>query len=294
MPNVFDHAARLAMRVRGYEPTSVATPAGALSALVWRGKAPAPPLCIVHGWASAGVHYVLSARRLRHHTSRLVLPDLPGHGWSEEPPALDPLQVEAGLTAALDALFDQSFVLVGSSLGGLAAARYALQRPERVARLVLSSPFGAPLLEHDKARLRGLLRARSIRDTKRFLDCLAVRSQRRNWLFAPEMQRILRRPVLQGLLDTLDATPLLDRAALDALSVPTTVLWGRHEGLLPRRHMDFWAQGPTVQVVEAPHSGHSPAIDEPALFEKVVRDALQGAANCRNRDEDLDMARVSA
>lgn len=279
MPNLFDRSARLLMRARGYRTVRVATSTGVNEALVFDGPGALPPLVVVHGWASTGVHYVLTARRLERHVERLLLPDLPGHGWSEAPPDLSPASAMRSLIETLDSLVDRPAVLLGSSLGGLAATRYALSRPERVCGLVLVSPFGAPLATPESQALRELVRARTPLDTKRFLDRMAGRPQRRNWLFAPEMWRILNRPALQQLLDQFDSMPLLDEAERAQLTMPTTVVWGRHERLLPERQLDFWSGLPDVQIWRPEHSAHSPAVDQPDAFERMVLHTLVRAAH---------------
>jgi pimeloyl-ACP methyl ester carboxylesterase len=73
-----------------------------------------------------------------------VAPDLPGHGfsgpWSGSP---TPERLFGAVSEALDAVVDERMVLVGSSLGGALALRYAMERPERLVALALISPAGA-------------------------------------------------------------------------------------------------------------------------------------------------------
>ena len=94
-----------------------------------------PPLVLLHGWAMhSGFWGPLVPRLARRHRVHAV--DLPGHGESAAPPkfTLD------GAVAALEAAFATAgppLTLVGWSLGGLIAMRWALVRPHRVRRLVL-------------------------------------------------------------------------------------------------------------------------------------------------------------
>jgi pimeloyl-ACP methyl ester carboxylesterase len=277
VPNALDRSVHALMRLRGYRAVALPTPHGRLAALVFEGRGPLPPLTIVHGWAAAGVHHALVARRLKRHVRRLVLPDLPGHGFSEVAGPLTPTAMADGLRAALDALLPEPGVLLGSSFGGLAAVRYALERPERVRGLVLASPFGAPMTPDELAAFVRLLRADGLRATKGFLDRLAPRPLRRNWVFAPEMYRILHRRPLQDLLDHATETPLLGSAELGRVRVPVDVVWGRREALLPERHLDFWARLPRVRIHRFEASGHSPSYDEPERFVETVLAHLRAA-----------------
>jgi pimeloyl-[acyl-carrier protein] methyl ester esterase len=93
------------------------------------------PLVLLHGWAMHSGFWGGLVDRLacRH---RVYAVDLPGHGESPAPPqfTLD------GVVDALDATFGTAgppLAVLGWSLGGLVAMRWALARPHRVDRLVL-------------------------------------------------------------------------------------------------------------------------------------------------------------
>ena len=276
MPNALDRFTRRAMLARGYRSERVHTPAGAMAALVHEAER-GPSLTLLHGWGSAGVHHVLTARPLRRELRRLVLPDLLGHGFSDAPSTLTPSAVDAALCHALDQLQPEPHTLVGSSLGGLAAVRYALARPDRLRRLVLVSPFGAPMADAEREALARLASGARLVDVKQFLDRLAPTSLLRNWIFAPEMKRIFRRPALQALLAHVHDMPLLSVDELRQLPMPVTVVWGTHERLLPEAHLDFWRQLPHVEVLRPP-AAHSPSYETPAWFEGMLRSRLGLAA----------------
>jgi pimeloyl-[acyl-carrier protein] methyl ester esterase len=96
-----------------------------------------PPLVLLHGWAMhSGFWGSLVPRLARRHRVHAV--DLPGHGGSPAPSefTLD------GVVAALDATFGSAgppLTLMGWSLGGLVAMRWALVQPDRIDRLALVS-----------------------------------------------------------------------------------------------------------------------------------------------------------
>ncbi len=74
---------------------------------------------------------------------RLVLVDWPGHGASSPdtlPASAE--RYEAVLSAVMEQLALHQVVLLGNSIGGAAATRYAAAHPERVRALVLSNPGG--------------------------------------------------------------------------------------------------------------------------------------------------------
>ena len=107
-----------------------------------------------------------------------------------------------------------------------------------------------------------------------YLDVVAGRPLRRNWLFAPEMQRILRRPAMRTLLEQAPSMPLLTVDELRSLPMPITVVWGRQEQLLPEAHLDFWRQGRQVSILRPDRAAHSPSVDRPRWFQRMLRAEL--------------------
>lgn len=101
-----------------------------------------PVLLILPGFLGSTVTFEPMAEILGSEL-RIVIPDLPGFGWSEPP--------LGGCTVADLLAFVRSFAerlelpplfLAGSSLGTNIAVRYAIEHPHMVRRLVLLSPFG--------------------------------------------------------------------------------------------------------------------------------------------------------
>jgi pimeloyl-ACP methyl ester carboxylesterase len=103
------------------------------------------PVLFINGISAPGILMAPLAGRLPGH--RLLLVDLPGHGLS--PPYLwqgAPLREQAVniLAGVLDGLGIDQVTLVGNALGGMFSLWFALDRPTRVARVVLvGMPGGA-------------------------------------------------------------------------------------------------------------------------------------------------------
>ena len=123
------------------------------------------PLVLLHGWAMhSGLWGPLLPWLAARHRVHAV--DLPGHGHSA---VTDPYTLDA-IVAAVDAAVPagEPLAVLGWSLGGAVAMRWARARPARVARLVLvcTSPrfvAGDGLAARDGARRRSRASATSYR-----------------------------------------------------------------------------------------------------------------------------------
>jgi pimeloyl-ACP methyl ester carboxylesterase len=136
---------RRALGIAGLEQRELAVGAGRLT--YWDGGS-GPPMVLLHGAGDqAGAWARVVGGLVGDH--RLIIPDLPGHGGSD--PADGPIHMSElldGVSGLLDACCaDQPVVLVGNSLGAWLGFLYALDHPERVARLVAVN--GGPLLNPD-------------------------------------------------------------------------------------------------------------------------------------------------
>ncbi|HZZ63867.1 MAG TPA: alpha/beta hydrolase [Candidatus Baltobacteraceae bacterium] len=104
--------------------------------IVTYGSPQRPPLLFLHGVRLAGSIWAEHARRLCQQYY-VVTPDLPGHGALAHLPFEAPI-LEAFLAHLTDGLFSAPPLVIGYSLGGYLAMRYALDNPERTAGLLLT------------------------------------------------------------------------------------------------------------------------------------------------------------
>jgi 4,5:9,10-diseco-3-hydroxy-5,9,17-trioxoandrosta-1(10),2-diene-4-oate hydrolase len=113
------------------------------------GRGDADTVVLLHGggpgassWSNFGPNLPVIARRFR-----AVMMDLPGYGGTAARPATGHFFTVAAetLAALLDELGIGKVHLIGNSLGGGSAMRFALSYPERAGRLVLMGPGGLTL-----------------------------------------------------------------------------------------------------------------------------------------------------
>ena len=100
------------------------------------------PVVFVHSFGGDSSHWSSQLSHLRHHRRALAI-DLRGHGKSAGPNDDDYAVASfvKDVEAVVEKLGLKRFVLVGHSLGGAVAVKYAGRNPRRVAGLVL---VGAP------------------------------------------------------------------------------------------------------------------------------------------------------
>jgi haloacetate dehalogenase len=101
-----------------------------------------PPLLLLHGYPQTHVMWHRVAPLLARHFT-LIIPDLPGYGWSVAPPPdenHDPYSkraMAAVMVEAMERLGHVYFHVAGHDRGGRVAYRLALDHPGRVTRLAV-------------------------------------------------------------------------------------------------------------------------------------------------------------
>src|SRR5215831_14061344 len=112
----------------------------------WPREHPRYVALIAHGYGEHAQRYAHVADHLVRHGAAVYAPDHLGHGQSDGERALvervDDLVDDLDLAArkAREAHPDLPLVLLGHSMGGIVATRFAQRHPGRLAALVLSGP----------------------------------------------------------------------------------------------------------------------------------------------------------
>ena len=230
-------------------------------------------LVLLHGWGlNAQVWDCIAPELNAHFTLHRV--DLPGYGRSG---GFGALSLEDMAEKVLESAPERA-IWLGWSLGGLVASQVALRHPQRVQALVTvaSSPcFSAhgdwPGIKAEV--LSGFQQQLSEdfqRTVERFLalQTLGTESARQDARALKQTVLSLPMPsseVLNGGLEILKTADL--REPLAALTVPFLRLYGRLDGLVPRRiipQLDaLWPQSQS-QVFDK--AAHAPFISHPQAF----------------------------
>ncbi len=255
-----------------------------------------PPLLLLHGVGDNAFDWQWVMPALAH-TYQVYALDLPGSGGSAKPlPDYSPAFFARFATAFLDALGVERAAVVGNSLGGLVGLRLALSGPERVAALGLVSSgglgrevtyalrslalpgFGKLAVAWGKRRPGALQRALG-RSALLFAHPWRVP---REWI--KEQYRLARLPgFLEAQLATVRAQVglrgqrevLVDR--LSHLKVPTLVVWGARDRVLPySQGQEAAARLPEGTLELVPDCGHAPHVEQPERFVSGLGEFLSG------------------
>jgi pimeloyl-ACP methyl ester carboxylesterase len=238
----------------------------------------------VHGLGANLTHFEYVAPPLLADGWRVAGLDLPGFGLSGKPHRDYSIHFLSGaVIALLDHLGVADAVLCGHSLGGLVCADAALRVPSRVRGLVLISSaglFSMPLpvrlllrtipwrgvLEPALERSARLVLSRVFHSTNERTERFVAQStERPDARFVPELVRVMS----AARRDLLGYT-LLDEA--ERLPMPTLVIWGERDRLLPSSEVPGWARRlPRGELEVIPACGHMSIIENP---EAVVRRTL--------------------
>lgn len=279
--SIFESLQRRRLAAGGVRSVWADTSAGRVHALDWRGG-DGPTVLLIHGIGASSLHFGLVLRELRGAAGRVVALDLPGHGLSDAPAAATD-GLRAATLEAISAMVPERAFVVGNSLGGLVAVRYALAAPEKIAGLILVSPAGAPMPAADLRALLQPFRVDNNHQAREFVDRLYAR---RPW-FAPAAAPFVRasfsRPYFRRLLDEIAPSDLLGASELGQITAPTMLLWGDLDRILLRDNRDFFEshlpQG--AERRRPPGYGHCPQLEVPhALAGDIVEFISRHPRSC--------------
>jgi pimeloyl-ACP methyl ester carboxylesterase len=228
---------------------------------------------LIHGSNASLFTWEPWARRLDN-VFRVVTIDMQGHGLTGAVPSRDysewaMVRTVAEITRKLGLA---RFAIGGNSMGGAVAARFAEEYPQRITQLILVDAAGMPSKQGDRIPL-------------------AFRLAR-----IPVVNQILlhvtpRAIVVEGLNDAIVRKAIIDQAMIDQywdfarmegtreatlarfnlssddyvashagkIAVPTLVLWGEEDHLIPLEAARSWAKAiRSARLIVYPATGHLP------------------------------------
>jgi pimeloyl-ACP methyl ester carboxylesterase len=241
--------------------------------IVMRRAGGGPPLLYLHGASDAGLWSTCLADLTARHD--VIVPEHPGFGASDTPAWLDTIADLANFYLDLmDQLGLENVDLVGHDLGGWIAADIAVRNARRISSLTLVAAAGIhlpevapsdPFLRTDEQRIRDLFH-----DPARADDMIKR-------VLRPELEDVN----LKNHTTTARLTwqprgydPHLAKW-LHRIAVPTLIVWGANDRILPPAYARAWQQlvaGDTVATVA--NCGHLPHIERRDAFVVTLENFL--------------------
>jgi 3-oxoadipate enol-lactonase len=240
-------------------------------------------LLLVHGFPLDRRLWAAQATAFANMT-RVIVPDLRGHGRSQALPG--PLTMEQhadDLAALLDCLEIRQAVVAGLSMGGYVTFAFWRRHPDRVRGLILADTRAEPDSEdaragRDAAMLK-VQQAGAAAYAEEMLPRLLAPASLANARIAGVARKMMaEQPVagivgaLAGLRDRVDSRP-----TLSTISVPTLVVAGAADAITPPADAQVMAAAiPRALLAVIPEAGHLTPLENPRAFNAAVRVFLRG------------------
>lgn len=236
-----------------------------------------PALVFCHGFTTTGEFWRTQLAAFSG-THRVVVINLPGHGPSASP-ANREYTIDAfrdDLARVFQHLSLSKAVLVGLSMGGTIAQRFALKHPEKLAGLVLvgATPHGlGPDVQVENV-LSAISELGVAEASKRVIERSfgpdtppsLVEFAKREVIQTPEH-------VARQAIASLNESDTRDELAL--ISVPTLVVCGKEDRITPPAQSEELARGiRNAKLVLLDKAGHFPMLEVPEQFNEKLREFL--------------------
>jgi len=246
-----------------------------------------PTLLMLHGITGHAEAYVRNIAAHAEHFNVYAI-DFIGHGYSSKPD--HPLEIKHYIDQVrlvLNALEVDKASLSGESLGGWVAARFAMDYPEKVERIVLNTMGGTmanpavmerlyalsmeaatdPSWERVRARL-GWLMADPAMVTDDLIKTRQSIFQQPDWLRACASNMALQNPVVRR-------RNMLTDADLGTIHAPTLVIWTTKDPSGPvdeGRRIAGLIPGARLAIID--DAGHWPQYEQATVFNSLQLDFL--------------------
>lgn len=255
------------------------------------GHKTAPPLVLIHGFASSTLVWSKVFLTLAEAGFRVIALDMFGHGYSSKP-RFGEYTIDGQaryIMRLLDRLGIGRATIVGSSYGGAVAATCALDYPERVKKLILvgavnnNEPLNFKLMRVFGARLVGDVVSPLLIGSRRLLRMRMKRVYDRHaWVLDEKRVDARHLPLRtagaqRAIIRTVRGWDA-ERISRDAhlISQPTLLLWGDNDPEIPLGDAErLHAQVRGSRLIVFRNCGHLPHEEYPIGFTEAVCDFLR-------------------
>ena len=234
-----------------------------------------PDLVMLHGWGVNSAVFTPLHQSLSQYRVHYV--DLPGFGHSQ--------QIEGGLSTWVDALvtaLPEHAIWAGWSLGGLVATQAALSYPQKIKGLITIASSPCFMAKEDEAwpgippqvlnQFSEQLGQNLPRTIERFLAIQAMGSETAKEDIKQLRDLVLARPLPTATALAQGLSMLTDidlRSQLTELQLPWLRIWGRLDGLVPKRVQPKMPMASHIEDAMLAKASHAPFISHQQEFLQV-------------------------
>ena len=212
---------------------------------------------------------------------RVIALDLPGFGLSDKPPIDYTIDFFVrSLSEFIDKLGIQNSILIGSSLGGQIITELAIAEHKLINKLVLVSPSGvvnystsvldayigaAISPNQENARKAFFMMNGQNKDVdSKIVDDFITRMNMPN----------AKKAFLSAIISNKESKISCEKLA--NVSIPSLIIWGEQDPVIPKENAElFFSCIKNCQFVEMKECGHTPFVEEPEKFSKIVLEFLK-------------------
>jgi pimeloyl-ACP methyl ester carboxylesterase len=237
------------------------------------------PLFLIHGLGGSIESWTNNIEFLSK-KFRIIAFDLPGFGLSDKPKVSYTINFYVNfLEKFIKILKIQHLFLIGSSLGGHIAVEFTMRNSTIVDKLILISPpgclpksfKGTPLLK----RYIKIVDSKSSNDISRILTSIDNAPVDRTYA-----NNIYRRLSLPGaryaFISALKGSANAPRynSKLAQINTNMLLIWGKEDKMIPLKYIRPFMEHGNSRIIIIENCGHRPHVENPKLFNKIVKDFL--------------------
>lgn len=211
---------------------------------------------------------------------RVIALDLPGFGISDKPKIDYSINFYVSfLEKFIKRIKLSHFFIIGSSLGGHIAVEFTLRNRKIVDKLILISPAGSlPKTFKGTKELKMYVRivdAKSSRDVSKILT--SIDNSMVNRSYADAIYKRLSLPgAKEAFISALKGSAMAPRYnnKLEKIDTDMLIIWGKEDRMIPLRFIRPFLEHGKSRIIILEKCGHRPHVENPKLFNKVVKDFL--------------------
>jgi len=224
------------------------------------------PLLILHGWGSNSEKWQGVAELLAREGFKVIIPDLPGFGQSQEPKQVWGLDDYCNFVEELVKILGlEKFSLLGHSFGGALALKLSLRITEKIEKLFLVSASFRRRKKFKKRFFWALAKALKIFSFLPFYSYLKKGFYK--FLLKsdyPSTKGVMRKSYLKIIKEDLSDI-------LNKIKTPAIIIWGEKDDITPLRHGRLLDEKiKESELIVLPAVGHNIRTEAPEKLTQIV------------------------